>query len=414
MKPDSILAQDILERFLRYAAVDTMSDEHLASTIHPSTPGQMVLLSMLERELKEFGVKDVTLTETGYLIARIPATVTDAPTIGFMAHVDTADDVYGNGVKPQVIESYDGNDIILQEGRILAKNTPEISQYIGQTIITSDGTTLLGADDKAGVAELMAVAKLLAENKSYKHGLVEFIFTCDEETGFGMDFFPYDLLKSTCCYTLDGGKRFEIETECFNAATVKIRFTGIAAHLGAARGIMVNALTMAASYLRSLPQAESPEATDGRYGYYCAQEMKGNATEAEMTVYVRDFDAANFQRRLEVLQQLGKMIEALYPGGTCEVAHKISYYNMAGSAKDNPEVIEAIYNAGKKLGMPLTEEIIRGGTDGARLAEKGIPAPNIFAGGHNLHSYYEWAALAAMEDAAKLTLGIIEYWGEQK
>ena len=413
MKDYMICGDALLQRFLRYVEVDTMSDPHALDGSHPSTAGQWELLRMLEQELKDFGLSDVSLDDKGYLLALVPGNVENVPTIGFMAHVDTADDVMGNGVKPRVIDSYDGKDIRLDsEITMLAASNPELAKYVGETIVVTGGDTLLGGDDKAGVAEIMTAVKYLLDNPDIPHGPVEIIFTPDEETGAGMDYFPYGSLRSKACYTVDGGCRYEIETECFNAATVKVHFSGIAAHLGAARGKMVNALTMAAAFVQSLPQAESPEATDGRYGYYCAQEISGNATELDLTVYLRDFDLDNLKRRISVLEQLGKTMEGLFAGGSCAVESKIIYYNMAGSAKEHPEVISAIYDAGKELGMPLFESIIRGGTDGARLAEKGVPCPNLFTGGHNLHSRYEWTALPAMKDSVRLVLGIIAQWAK--
>lgn len=411
MKDYAICGDELLQRFIRYVKVDTMSDPHALEGNHPSTAGQWDLLRMLEAELKGFGLSEVALDDKGYLLALLPGNVDGVPTIGFMAHVDTADDVMGNGVKPHVIDSYDGRDIALNaEVTMAAAANPELAKYIGETIVVTDGDTLLGGDDKAGVAEIMTAVKYLLDHPDIQHGPVEIIFTPDEETGAGMDYFPYDSLRSKACYTVDGGCRYEIETECFNAATVQVHFSGIAAHLGAARGRMVNALTMAAAFVQALPQAESPEATDGRYGYYCAQEIAGNATELDLTVYLRDFDLDNLKRRISVLEQLGKTLEGLFVGGSCTVDSKIIYYNMAGSAKEHPEVISAIYDAGKELGMPLFESIIRGGTDGARLAEKGVPCPNLFTGGHNLHSRYEWTALPAMKDSVRLVLGIIAQW----
>lgn len=413
MKDYEICGDELLQRFVRYVKVDTMSDPHALDTCHPSTDGQWDLLRMLEQELKQFGLSEVSLNDKGYLIGRVPGNVEGAPTIGFMAHVDTADDVMGNGVKPHVIDSYDGKDIQLNpETTLSAASNPELSKYVGETIIITDGNTLLGGDDKAGVAEIMTAVKYLLDNPEIPHGPVEIIFTPDEETGAGMDYFPYDVIRSKACYTVDGGCRYEIETECFNAATVNVHFSGVAAHLGAARGRMVNALTMATTFVQALPQAESPEATDGRYGYYCPQEISGNATELDLTVFLRDFDLDNLKRRISVLENLGKTVEGLFPGGVCTVRSKIVYYNMAGSAKEHPEVINAIYDAGKELGMPLFESIIRGGTDGARLAEKGIPCPNLFTGGHNLHSRTEWAALPAMKDSVRLVLGIIAQWAK--
>ncbi len=412
----STFAEDILQRFLRYAAVDTMSDDTLVATKSPSTDGQWDLLNLLVAELKEMGISDILIDTHGVVIARIPSNLDyEVPTIGFMAHVDTADDVPGNGVKPRVIESYDGLDIPLNtEYTIAVCDNEELAQYKGETLIVTDGTTLLGSDDKAGVAAIMAVAKDLSSDPSIKHGPLELIFTSDEETGSGMDTFPYDKIECAYCYTIDGGKRFEIESECFNAATVNVHFSGVSYHLGAARGRLVNALTMAAFFINALPQAESPEATDGRYGYYCAHTINGTATEVDLTIYLRDFDIDILNHRIEALKLLAQSAEALYPQGKVRVDAKYSYYNMAMVAKEKPIAMDNLRSAGKRLGMDLQEALIRGGTDGARMAnEHNIPCPNIFTGGHNLHSRFEWAALSAMEDSARLVKEIIKVGSEK-
>ena len=412
----STFAEDILQRFLRYAAIDTMSDDTVVATKSPSTDGQWELLNLLVSELKEMGIDDIEVDEHGVVIARIPSNLDyEVPTIGFMAHVDTADDVPGNGVKPRVIESYDGLDIPLnKEYTIKVEDNAELAQYIGETLIVTDGTTLLGSDDKAGVAAIMAVAKDLSGDPSIKHGPLELIFTSDEETGAGMDTFPYDKISCAYCYTIDGGKRFEIESECFNAATVNVQFSGVSYHLGAARGRLVNALTMAAFFINALPQAESPEATDGRYGYYCAHTISGTATKVDLTLYLRDFDLDILNRRIETLKLLARSAEALYPEGKVSVDAKHVYYNMAMVAKEKPIAMDNLLKAGERLGMDLEEALIRGGTDGARMAnEHKIPCPNIFTGGHNLHSRFEWAALPAMLDSARLVKEIIKVGSEE-
>ena len=406
--------KEILDRFLRYVQVDTMSEEAIADKKHPSTEGQWDLLRMLEKELKELGIKDVKLDQYGYLLAHIEATEKGLPTIAFCSHVDTADDVEGNHVKPRVIENYDGKDIALnKEYEIKVSDNPELKGYVGTTLITSSGDTLLGCDDKGGVAEIMTAVAYLMKHPEIKHGAVEVLFSPDEETGCGMDFFDAKRLEAQALYTVDGGTRYEIELECFNAATVKIHFSGVSYHLGSARGRMVNALTMAAAFINALPQAESPEATDARYGYYCAQSASGNATDMDITVYLRDFDYDQLLRRIEVLKNLGKTIELLYNGGKVAVDAKISYLNMGEAAKKNPKAVEVIFEAGKVLGQPLHTEIIRGGTDGSRIAEaKGIPCPNLYTGGHNFHSRFEWAALDAMNDSAQLIVEIIKQWAK--
>lgn len=404
--------QEILDRFLRYVQVDTMSDESVADKKHPSTAGQWDLLRMLEGELKGLGLKDVVLDEYGYLLARLDATEQGLPSIAFCSHVDTADDVEGNHVRPRIVESYDGKDIKLNdEYSIVAADNPELARYVGSTIITSSGDTLLGCDDKGGVAEIMTAVSYLVKHPEVKHGEIEILFSPDEETGCGMDFFDASRLNAKALYTVDGGTRYEVELECFNAATVKVHFSGVSYHLGAARGRMVNALTMASAFINAIPQAESPEATDGRYGYYCAQSASGNATDMDVTVYLRDFDYDGLLRRIEVLQSLGKTVELLYAGGKVSVDSKISYLNMGEAAKKDPWAVEAIFKAGKALGQPLHTEIIRGGTDGSRIAQiKGIACPNLYTGGHNYHSRFEWAALDAMNDSVALIIEIARQW----
>lgn len=405
--------QEVLDRFLRYAVVDTMSDESIADKKHPSTEGQWDLLRLLQKELLELGLKDVELDDNGYLLARVPATEKGLPSIAFSSHVDTADDVQGNNVHP-VVNDYKGGDIVLKNGLVIevAKN-PDLAQYAGSRIVTSDGDTLLGCDDKGGVAEIMTAVSYLCKHPEIKHGEIEILFSPDEETGFGMDFFDAEKLHSKAFYTIDGGERYSVELECFNAATVKVHFSGVSFHLGAARGRMVNALTMAASFITALPQAESPEATDGRYGYYCAQQACGNATDMDVTLYLRDFDYDNLLRRIEVLKSLGKTIEALYYGGKVTVEDKISYLNMGEEAKRSPKAVDAIFQAGKVLGQPLEKQIIRGGTDGSRIAQMAkIPCPNLYTGGYNYHSRYEWAAVDAMNDSVALILEIINQWAK--
>ncbi|HZJ88728.1 MAG TPA: peptidase T [Sphaerochaeta sp.] len=408
---NSTFASEMLDRFLRYVAVDTMSDGRLVAEKTPSTDGQWDLLHMLADELRALGVEDIHIDDVGVVIARLPATIDRAvPTVGFMAHVDTADDVPGDGVKPRVITSYDGKDIPLNSDHTLTvEENPALLEYVGETVIVTDGTTLLGSDDKAGVAEMMSAAAYLLAHPEIERGEVELIFTTDEETGAGMDNFPYDTIRSEYCYTIDGGGRHLIQSECFNAATVKVRFSGISYHLGMARGRLVNALTMASFFVNALPQAESPEATDGRFGYYCPHTIEGTATEVELTIYLRDFDLDILKRRAAALEDLAAATEALYPGGTVSVDTQYIYYNMALVAQEKPIAMQTLYKAGETLGFTLTEEVIRGGTDGARMAnEHGIPCPNIFTGGHNLHSVYEWAALPAMVDAARLIVEIVQ------
>lgn len=407
------MRDSIVKRFLRYVAFDTMSDPH-AKDKRPSTDGQLEILRHIEKELKEIGVDSLHFDNNGYLVAKVASNLPPTQrgtTIGFMAHVDVADDVMGNGVKATLINSYDGKDIVLANGELItvAENR-ELERYIGDEIIVTDGTTLLGADDKAGVAICVETAKYLVENPQFLHGEVEFIFTTDEEIGKGMDSFDLDTINSVCCYTLDGGSQGIIEAECFNAATVTIDFYGIAAHLGDARGKMVSSVAMATTFLSSLPRTESPEATDGRYGYYAAEEIHGTTAHTRLTIYVRDFESEGLNRRLDVLKSLSETTEKLFVGGKVKFTSEIVYRNMYEAIQKNPLVMDAIYKSGEKLGIALTEKIIRGGTDGSKLAEMGIPAPNLYTGAHNLHSTKEWLAVPTMLESAALVTQIISYW----
>ncbi|MCR4676057.1 MAG: peptidase T [Sphaerochaetaceae bacterium] len=405
--------EEVLDRFLRYAVIDTMSDASRADKIHPSTPGQWDLLRLLEKELKELGLEDVNLDEHGYLLARVPANKEGLPCIAFSSHVDTASDVMGNGVKPRVVRNYEGGDIKLNSKyTIFASENPELESYIGSDIVVSDGNTLLGSDDKSGISEIMTAVSYIVKHPEIVHGEIEVLFSPDEETGFGMDFFDTSRLHCRSLYTMDGGTRYVIESECFNAASVKVHFEGVSYHLGAARGRMVNALTMCSAYVNALPQAESPEATDGRYGYYCAHEVKGTASSLDLEILLRDFDFDRLQERIKALKSLAKTMELLYKGGKISVKSSISYRNMAQASANDPKALEAVFEAGKALGQPLVTELIRGGTDGARIAESGIACPNIYAGGHNMHSRFEWVGVDAMNDASLLIVEIVRQWAK--
>ena len=401
----------VRDRFIRYTTYDTMSDGNASGNRRPTTEGQEELLLVLKKELEELGL------ETYYGEEKVVMGVlkgnSSGTTIGFMAHVDTADDCNGNGVKAKVWSNYDGGVIELEDGVVLdPEKDKDLLLYKGKEISTSDGTSLLGSDDKAGVAIIMGALKYLVEHPEVKRPDIEVYFTPDEETGSGMDMFPYDRLKSKCCYTVDGEAEGEVELECFNAATVEILLKGVSIHLGSARGTMVNAVTMASHIVTSLPQAESPEATDGRYGYYCPLVLEGTATEAKLSVFIRDFDMEKFQHRIESVEKIVAAVEALY-GGEIKANVSVSYHNMAEANKKNPGAIEAVYSASQKLGLAIREEIIRGGTDGARLAETGVACPNLYTGGHNLHSLKEWIAVDAMSNSINLCLGIIDYWSKR-
>ncbi len=416
MAADSWFSSAVTERFLGYARVDTQSDR--SSDAVPSTPGQQDLLDMLHRELKELGVEDIELIEGAYLIARISESdpsLADVRTIGFMAHVDTASDVSGRGVNPQVIRNYDGSDVSLgKSGLTLSpRDHKPLAGCIGKDIITTDGTTLLGADDKAGVAEIMTAMEHLLHTPGMEHGPIEVVFTTDEETGRGMDRFPADRLNSVFCCTLDGSGRGSVEAECFHALKADVTCRGISYHLGDARGRMVNALAMAGAFLTMIPRTESPEATDGRYGYYCPLHMDGDVETASIEVFIRDFDREEALRRVQVLEQIGQAVEAAFPGGSVKVDSQWQYENMLEGISRDERILEVIQDALSRINIPVKRTIIRGGTDGARLTALGIPTPNIFTGGYNFHSRYEWACIDYMAEASQAVEQIILLWRER-
>ncbi len=401
----------ILQRFLRYAVVSTMSDPHVTDK-RPTTDGQIELLEIIMKEIKDLGIDDVTFDKKGYVVARIPSNIEkDVTPIAFMAHVDTADDVWGNDVKPRVIQSYDGKDISLNsEYSIKVAANPDLGKEVGHTLVVTDGNTLLGADDKAGIAIMMSLAEYLQSNNDVKHGEIELIFTSDEETGGGMDAFDISLIHAKVCYTIDGNAGGEIESECFNAASVKISFTGIPYHLGAARGRLVNSVSMAAAFINAIPRNESPEATDGRYGYYSVDDICGTIVHTTMVYYVRDFESARLNERIDALKSVATTIEKLFPGGKVDLEVSHSYANMREKIQEFPEVLESIRKSAETIDLTIEEKLIRGGTDGARLTTMGVPTPNIFTGGHNLHSRFEWLSISQATDAARLVEEIVNYW----
>jgi tripeptide aminopeptidase len=311
------------------------------------------------------------------------------------------------------VENYDGKKIILVSPAVLDPDAdPDLAAQKGKGIIHTDGTTLLGADDKAGIAEIMAAAEYLVSHREIKHGQIEIIFSPDEETGKGLPCFPMDKLTAKVCYTMDGGALGEIEAECFNAWEAKIRFTGKVIHLGKARGELANACLMACAFALMLPRSESPEATDGYYGYYCPVEIKGSLESAELEVLIRDFDLERAKERVSALEIFAKAVEAQFPGGTVTVQAKPQYYNMKEKISERPEAMTKLEEAARRTGIQCTLKPIRGGTDGSRLTEMGIPTPNIFTGGRNFHSVIEWAAVDDMIAACALVLELIKTWAE--
>jgi tripeptide aminopeptidase len=409
------IRERVLERFLRYVRIDTASSRHSSS--FPSTPGQLELVRLLAAELGELGIAGARPDEEGFLFVLLPANlphgVPEPPEIGLMAHVDSSDAAPGKDVHPVVHERYDGGLIRMEDGVIDPEEFPELRRYVGQTVISSDGRTLLGADDKAGVAELMTAAEYLLRHPEIAHGPVSLLFTVDEEQGTGMQRFPLQRLKARYCYTFDGDGEGTIEAECFEGYRAQVRFTGRSIHTGVARGKLVNAIEMAVRFLDLLPGAESPQATDGRYGFYFPLELGGTVERANLEIYVRDFEEAQARRRLETLRRIGEAVEAAYPPGKVEVASEKQYSNLRRYLEKVPEVVGLLEQAIRETGIEPQSKIIRGGTDGARLSELGVPTPNVFNGGYNFHSRQEWAALPAMERAVEVAVNLCRLWAEK-
>jgi tripeptide aminopeptidase len=407
---DNEIQDYVIPRFLTYVGYETTSAFHVEET--PSTPGQWDLARVLEQELKGLGLNDVELTGHCYVIARIPATAghEKVPALGFLAHMDTSPEASGRNVKAVVEDPYDGKPFALGPFVLDPAKDPDLAAQKGKGIIHSDGTTLLGADDKAGIAEIMGAAAWLLAHPEIPHGPVELIFSPDEETGKGLPEFPLESIKSTVCYTLDGGPLGELETECFTAYVATVSFQGRVIHPGTARGILANAALMAAYFAAMLPRTESPEATDGYYGFYCLSGLKGVHEKAEVELIIRDFDHEKAKQRLANLDSFARTVEAQFPGGTVTVQSKLQYLNMKEKISRHPEVLERLKKAAENLGIPIQLKPIRGGTDGSRLTELGIPTPNIFTGGRNFHGPAEWVSIPDMLAASKLVIELIRLY----
>jgi tripeptide aminopeptidase len=411
-------AAELAQRLIRYAKIETTSDRHIEQI--PSTPTQRELARLLLSELTDLGISDASMDEHCYIIARLPASVgcEKASSIGLMAHIDTASDVSGANVRPRIIERYDGSVVKLGPSArggdyvLDPSDNPDLAGRLDDTIIVTDGSTLLGADDKAGVAEIMTAAAYLLSHPEIKHGPIEIVFTPDEETGKGMDLFPLERLKSKACYTLDGGKAGEIEAECFTAYAVKAEFKGKVIHIGSARGKLANAVAMAASFVSMLPRNESPEATDGWYGYYCPLEISGGLESATAEVFLRDFCQAGMDSRIEAVKAMAKAVEVQFPLGSVVLTVSKQYINMRERLDERPEVLERLMEAARRAGAEPCVKPIRGGTDGARLTELGVPTPNVFTGGYNYHSRYEWASVGEMVLAVETILELVQLWGK--
>jgi tripeptide aminopeptidase len=407
------LAGDALERFLRYVQVDTRSDPR--STEYPSTAKQLDLLRMLADECRGLGLEDVELDEHGYVTATVPATVDgDAPTIGLLAHVDTFPGVTGTGVHPQVVR-YEGGELPLpgDPAQVLTpEDMPLLSEHVGHQLVTSDGTTLLGADDKAGVAEIMAAAAYLLRHPDLPHARIRVGFTPDEEIGRGTDYFDIGRFGADVAYTLDGARRGEVEDETFSASKATVRFRGRSTHTGTAKGVLANAVKAAADFVAALPRDRlSPERTDGREGFVHPDEISGDVEETTVVLILRDFDDERLEEYGELVRRSAEEAAA-GRGVEAEVELRRQYSNMKRYIED-PRIVEAAEEAIRRAGMEPKREIIRGGTDGARLSEKGLPCPNLSTGGHDYHSRREWICVADMGAAAATIVHLAQVWAER-
>ncbi|CUN97018.1 peptidase T [Clostridium disporicum] len=400
------------ERFLEYVKVDTKSDTTTGTT--PSTKGQLVLADILAKELKEMGLNDVTISEYGYVYATLEKNCNkEIPTIGFIAHMDTAPDYSGKDVNPQIVKNYDGGDIKLNEDTILSpKFSPELKNYIGKTLITTDGNTLLGADDKAGIAEIMTAVEYLINHPEIEHGDIKIGFTPDEEIGEGADHFDVKYFGADFAYTIDGGAIGELEYENFNAAGVKVTIKGVNVHPGYAKNKMVNSITIANEFASMLPVDEVPEKTSGYEGFYHLIELNGTVENTSMQYIIRDFFNDTFVKRQERLKEIEKDLNQKYGEGTVTVDIKEQYRNMKEMVEP---VIHIVDNAKRAMEeAEVTPEIrpIRGGTDGSRLSYMGLPTPNMFTGGENFHGKYEYIAIESMEKAVEVIVNIVKNYAK--
>ena len=403
------------ERLLKYVKIYTTSDEESGNT--PSAQREFDLGNLLAEELKEIGVENVRITEQCYVYGEIPATpgYEQVPALGFIAHMDTAPDFCGEGVKPQIIGDYDGNDIQLgQSGRVLScKAFPNLCALKGRTLITTDGTTLLGADDKAGVAEVMTMAEQLIREK-IPHGKICVAFTPDEEIGEGADHFDVEGFGAKYAYTVDGGAENEIEYENFNAAGAQIEITGLSVHPGDSKDTMINAALVAMEFNQMLPSGETPRGTSGYEGFFHLTDMSGDVSEAKLSYIIRDHSAAHFEVRKEQMQHIADLLNEKYGQGTVKLVIKDQYRNMREKIEDCMFLIDYAKQAVQEAGLQPKEVAIRGGTDGARLSFMGLPCPNLGTGGYAFHGPFEHITTEGMDYTVNILKGIIKAFGEQK
>jgi len=400
----------VTERFLRYIKCDTKSDED-SSTV-PSTPGQLEFAGKLAEELKDLGLKDVSLDEKGYIMATLPSNIEEeVPVVGFIAHMDTSDEISGVCINPRLVENYNGCDILLNKDKDINLSPiefPELKDCLGETLITTDGTTLLGADDKAGIAEIVTAMEFLTGNPQIRHGNIRIGFTPDEEVGRGADHFDVHKFGADFAYTVDGGEMGELEYENFNAARAKLIFRGKSVHPGSAKGKMVNSMLMAAEFINLMPFSETPAETEGYEGFYHITSMKGSVEETRLKYIIRDFDEETFKRRKGFILGLVESMNKKYGKDTVTVDIEEEYSNMKEKIEPVMFVVDIALQAMKEAGIEPKVRPIRGGTDGSRLSFKGLPTPNIFTGGYNFHGKYEYITVSSMEKAVEVIIKIAE------
>ena len=400
----------LVERFLKYVSFDTQSSEETEVT--PSTPGQMVFAKYLKEELESLGLEDITLDEHGYLFATLPANIDKpVPTIGFIAHMDTSPDMSGKDVSPRIVQNYDGSDIVLcaEENVVLSPSQfPELLDHKGEDLIVTNGKTLLGADDKAGIAEIVSAIVYLKEHPEIKHGKIRIGFNPDEEIGLGAHKFDVEKFGCDWAYTMDGGEIGELEFENFNAASAKITFKGRNVHPGYAKNKMINSIRVANRFCAMLPAHETPEHTEGYEGFYHLISFNGDVEQTTVAYIIRDHDRARFESRKKKIERFVSEINAEYGEGTATFELRDQYYNMREKIEPVMHIIDTAFAAMEAIGVKPNVKPIRGGTDGAQLSFKGLPCPNIFAGGLNFHGRYEFAPIQNMEKAMKVIVKIAE------
>ncbi|KOY84110.1 peptidase T [Lysinibacillus macroides] len=407
------MKEQVIERLIRYAKIDTQSDFTSATT--PSTQKQFDLLHVLKDELAEIGLTDITLDDNGYLFATLEAnTAKKVPTIGFLAHVDTATDYTGTNVNPQRVDNYDGGDIQLNENLVMSPvDFPELKNYVGQTLITTDGTTLLGADDKAGIAEIMTAMEYLIQNPSIKHGKIRVAFTPDEEIGRGPHKFDVAAFGADYAYTMDGGPLGELQYESFNAAGVQVITKGTSVHPGSAKNKMINAITMAIAYQNEMPADAVPEKTEGYEGFIHLMSFNGTIEHTELSYIVRDHDRQKFEEKKQLMLDAAAKIQAQFGEEALSITMEDQYYNMGEKIEPVKEIVDIARAAMEKLAITPNTLPIRGGTDGSQLSYMGLPTPNIFAGGENMHGKFEYVSAETMEKATQVIIEIVQLFEQQ-